>query len=166
MQQRPLLGEPLALDLVDTRWVGGDQLADPAGVAAWLGEHGYDRGSATALRECRDAVLAVLERGEPGPLNAVLARGTRTPVLREDGPGEEVHVAAEWRAAWDAAVDYLALRSGRPDRIRRCAREGCVLWFHDTSRNGTRRWCSMEVCGNRAKAVRYYARSRGGGARA
>jgi predicted RNA-binding Zn ribbon-like protein len=160
VQQRPLLGEPLALDLVDTRWDGGDQLADPDGVAAWLAEHGYERGSAAALRECRDALRAALERGEREPLNAVLARGTRTPVLRADGPGEEVRVDADWRAAWDAAVDYLALLGGRPDRIRRCAHEKCVLWFHDTSRNGTRRWCSMEVCGNRAKAGRYYARSR------
>lgn len=160
MQQRPLLGEPLALDLVDTRWDGGDQLADPAGVAAWLAEHGYERGSALALRACRDALRAALERGEREPLNAVLARGTRTPVLSADGPGEEVRVDPDWRAAWDAAVDYLALLGGRPGRIRRCARNTCVLWFHDTSRNGTRRWCSMDVCGNRAKAGRHYARSR------
>jgi predicted RNA-binding Zn ribbon-like protein len=33
-----------------------------------------------------------------------------------------------------------------------------VLWFYDTTRNGTRRWCSMAICGNRAKAHRHYDR--------
>jgi predicted RNA-binding Zn ribbon-like protein len=47
-----------------------------------------------------------------------------------------------------------------PDRIRVCAHEACVLHFFDTSRNGTRRWCSMAACGNRAKAFRHYARTK------
>jgi predicted RNA-binding Zn ribbon-like protein len=33
-----------------------------------------------------------------------------------------------------------------------------VLWFHDTTRSGTRRWCSMTACGNRLKARRHYRR--------
>ncbi|MEK8104393.1 CGNR zinc finger domain-containing protein [Micromonospora sp. M12] len=36
----------------------------------------------------------------------------------------------------------------------------CVLHFYDTSRNGTRRWCSMDGCGGRAKAARHYQRHR------
>jgi len=40
----------------------------------------------------------------------------------------------------------------------RCQNPACVLWFFDTTRNGTRRWCSMAVCGNRAKARRHYDR--------
>jgi len=43
-------------------------------------------------------------------------------------------------------------------RLRRCAREGCVLLFFDTSKNGTRRWCDMAVCGNRVKAASHYRR--------
>jgi predicted RNA-binding Zn ribbon-like protein len=39
-------------------------------------------------------------------------------------------------------------------RVRKCAR--CVLHFRDTSKKGTRRWCSMRLCGNRFK-VRAYA---------
>lgn len=62
--------------------------------------------------------------------------------------------------AWLAARDYLGLLGSAPDRIRKCASQTCVLHFHDTSRNGTRRWCSMAVCGNRAKASRHYARTR------
>jgi predicted RNA-binding Zn ribbon-like protein len=42
------------------------------------------------------------------------------------------------------------------DRIRKCAQ--CVLHFHDTSKKGTRRWCSMRLCGNRLKVAAYAAR--------
>jgi predicted RNA-binding Zn ribbon-like protein len=41
-------------------------------------------------------------------------------------------------------------------RVRKCAQ--CVLHFHDTSRKGTRRWCSMQLCGNRLKVAAYAAR--------
>ena len=43
-------------------------------------------------------------------------------------------------------------------RVRKCAR--CVLHFHDTSKKGTRRWCSMRLCGNRLKVAAYAARQR------
>jgi predicted RNA-binding Zn ribbon-like protein len=38
--------------------------------------------------------------------------------------------------------------------------QGCGYLFIDTTRNHSRRWCSMESCGNRAKARRHYARQR------
>jgi predicted RNA-binding Zn ribbon-like protein len=37
------------------------------------------------------------------------------------------------------------------DRVRICEADDCGLLFVDTSRPGTRRWCSMEWCGDRAK---------------
>jgi predicted RNA-binding Zn ribbon-like protein len=43
-----------------------------------------------------------------------------------------------------------------PASIRCCAGPGCGWLFHDTSPNKRRRWCSMESCGNRAKARRHY----------
>jgi predicted RNA-binding Zn ribbon-like protein len=43
-------------------------------------------------------------------------------------------------------------------RVRQCAR--CVLHFYDTSKKGTRRWCSMQLCGNRGKVAAYAARRR------
>jgi predicted RNA-binding Zn ribbon-like protein len=46
------------------------------------------------------------------------------------------------------------------ERIRGCANPECVLWFYDVSKNGRRRWCSMEGCGNRAKAARFQERHR------
>ena len=43
-------------------------------------------------------------------------------------------------------------------RVRKCAH--CVAHFQDTSKKGTRRWCSMELCGNRLKVAAYGARHR------
>lgn len=44
------------------------------------------------------------------------------------------------------------------ERVRKC--EQCVLHFLDTSKKGTRRWCSMQLCGNRLKVAAYAARKR------
>jgi predicted RNA-binding Zn ribbon-like protein len=44
------------------------------------------------------------------------------------------------------------------DRVRKCGQ--CVLHFQDTSKKGTRRWCSMQLCGNRLKVAAYAARQR------
>src|SRR5215472_14400513 len=48
--------------------------------------------------------------------------------------------------------------TGDRRRIRKC--DNCVLHFHDTSKKGTRRWCSMQLCGNRLKVSAYAARQR------
>lgn len=48
------------------------------------------------------------------------------------------------------------LVTAEPASIRCCAGPGCGWLFHDTSPNKRRRWCSMESCGNRAKARRHY----------
>lgn len=45
-------------------------------------------------------------------------------------------------------------------RIRNCEHHECRLYFVDTSRSGKRRWCSMELCGNRQKAADFYARKK------
>lgn len=44
--------------------------------------------------------------------------------------------------------------------VKKCEGSACTLWFHDVSLNHTRRWCSMAVCGNRAKAAAHRARKR------
>ena len=44
------------------------------------------------------------------------------------------------------------------NRVRQCGQ--CVLHFQDTSKKGTRRWCSMQLCGNRLKVAAYAARQR------
>ncbi len=58
---------------------------------------------------------------------------------------------------WTAG-DMLA--EPRRDRVRLCANEKCVWLFLDDSKSGTRRWCDMKACGNRAKAHRHYERKK------
>ncbi len=58
---------------------------------------------------------------------------------------------------WSAAN---LLTGPRLARVRHCANERCLWLFLDDSKSGTRRWCSMSACGNRAKAHRHYVRQR------
>ncbi len=56
-----------------------------------------------------------------------------------------------------AAADLLT--SDRVSRVRECEDDrGCGYLFIDQTKNHSRRWCSMESCGNRAKARRHYSR--------
>ncbi|MFE0647845.1 CGNR zinc finger domain-containing protein [Streptomyces sp. NPDC059534] len=172
---RPLTGEPVSLDLLNTRWneegVRQDLLTDVGGLAVWLGANGLAErftADATTLRHtlaARDALAALVDRpGDPDAttrVDTVLGRGRIRATLTTDGPGEEAEFAdPAWGPGWTAARDYLDLLRTAPDRIRACAHEACILHFFDTSRNGTRRWCSMAICGNRAKASRHYARTK------
>jgi predicted RNA-binding Zn ribbon-like protein len=64
------------------------------------------------------------------------------------------------RPVWPIVRDACEiLTSCDVKRIRECpGPDGCGWIFYDASRNGKRRWCSMDVCGNRAKGRRHYAR--------
>lgn len=61
-----------------------------------------------------------------------------------------------WVPILDAAAELLA----EPEwtRLRKC--EACVVHFFDTSKKGSRRWCSMNICGNRLKVAAYQRRKR------
>jgi predicted RNA-binding Zn ribbon-like protein len=91
---------------------------------------------------------------------------------RRLAPGER------WRWSWnDEGALELPLRlvlascvdlllDDDPSRLRQCpAPDGCGWLFYDTSRNATRRWCSMQMCGNGAKARRFQKRHRASAAR-
>ncbi|HEX7064460.1 MAG TPA: ABATE domain-containing protein [Bacillales bacterium] len=52
------------------------------------------------------------------------------------------------------------LISEKLDRVKQCEGDPCGWLFLDTSRNRSRRWCSMQDCGNRAKARRFYQRKK------
>jgi predicted RNA-binding Zn ribbon-like protein len=52
------------------------------------------------------------------------------------------------------------LTSDKVAAVRECAADDCAWLFLDESRNRTRRWCDMKVCGNRQKARRYYERQK------
>jgi predicted RNA-binding Zn ribbon-like protein len=58
-----------------------------------------------------------------------------------------------------AAIDLLA--TGNLSRIKVCANpDGCGWLFYDQSKNGSRRWCSMESCGSQVKMRALYARKK------
>lgn len=174
---RPLRGEPLALDLVNTEWVESghrqDLLADADGTTGWLGEHGFDISRADLdevrghLLATREALRLLLEGDQAGDgrarLNAILERGRVIVALGAAGPVWSYEVAAGWQPAWHAAFNYVELLRRWPaSRIKACAHPDCILYFLDTSKNGTRRWCDMRTCGNRAKARRHYRRRKAG----
>ncbi|MCO5175804.1 MAG: CGNR zinc finger domain-containing protein [Thermomicrobiales bacterium] len=62
-----------------------------------------------------------------------------------------------WPIVQDA-VDLLI--HGQLDRVRECAADDCGWLFIDATRNRSRRWCSMQTCGNRAKVSNFRARKR------
>ncbi len=168
---RPHVGEPLALDLLNTRWVSPegpkDLLSDVAGLRCWLHANDLadrcpaDEASRVAVVRTRDAILGVLTDGSADELNYVLDHGRIRRRLAESGPEEVAGVARrEWLAGWLAADNLLQLLAESPGRIKQCAHEHCVLWFYDTSKNRTRRWHSMSTCGNRVKAARHHAAKR------
>ena len=61
-----------------------------------------------------------------------------------------------WALFFDGAADLLS--EPEIDRIRQC--EACVVHFFDTSKKGSRRWCSMNICGNKLKVAAYQRRKR------
>jgi predicted RNA-binding Zn ribbon-like protein len=172
---RPLIGEPLPLDLLNTRWSDDDGAYDlfdrPDGLAIWLNSAGLagiapdSPGTRDALIATRAALFALVQPGTTEParardmLNETLGHGHVRRVLTEDGPQSPIETdSPDWIAAWRAAEHYLRLLEEKPDRIRKCANPECPLRFYDVSKAGARRWCSMATCGNRAKYRSHYAR--------
>jgi predicted RNA-binding Zn ribbon-like protein len=162
------MGAPGRLALVE-RFVNAD-LPTPEALGDWLAEHGLagsgaewtgaDLERAIDLREALRALLLAnngvavqppgeLGRGAPlgvrvaasGSLELVpLGTGIAAPLGRLLGIVVEAQAAASWA------------------RLKACAAEDCHWAFYDASRNRSRTWCSMRVCGNRAKARAYRAR--------
>lgn len=73
------------------------------------------------------------------------------------------HEDALDRMLWPIAASAVKLlTSGKVRRVKQCPGAGDCGWlFLDTSKNGSRVWCSMEDCGSRVKMRRQYARKRG-----
>ena len=56
----------------------------------------------------------------------------------------------------------LLLTTQDAGRIRKCQNPDCVLFFLDTSKSGTRAWCSMEICGNKLRVAAFRKRHENG----
>ncbi len=105
--------------------------------------------------------------GDLGLLNSLLAEAlSHQRVVREGDrysltwSDEDALESILWPVAKSTAE---LLTSEEADRIRQCeaiSLTECAWLFIDETRNRSRRWCSMESCGNRAKARRHYERQR------
>jgi predicted RNA-binding Zn ribbon-like protein len=129
---------------------------------------------AVELREAIYRIFCARIRGDGAPedaigvLNATLAAAPRTGLVAKKGklvwrlpadPESQLLSAIAWFGA-----DLIA--GARAGRVRQCEDDrGCGWLFLDESRAGTRRWCSMGNCGNRAKARRHYLRQKYSGVR-
>ena len=127
---------------------------------------------ALQLRESMYRLFLVFVRGETPKradtdrLNHWLARSLSQKRISYQRP----RFALVWspeadleRVLWPIVESAAELLSeGPPERLRACPADNCGWLFLDTSKNGTRRWCSMETCGNVAKARRHRARQRRG----
>lgn len=71
---------------------------------------------------------------------------------------KELDVGYVLRILVKDSVDLIS--SDDVSRVKRCGSEECGWLFIDTSKNSSRKWCQMRGCGNRAKARRFYSRSK------
>jgi CGNR zinc finger/Putative stress-induced transcription regulator len=131
---------------------GTDTLDSLDGWVQWLSAQGLDG--------CFGAQdFASLERARElrGDLRALAggehhAQGRQVDIqvaLTADGL---VELSAPTAAGFLAAAAAKVAIEQRIDRVKICPADDCRWAFYDTSRNRSRQWCSMEVCGNRAKA--------------
>lgn len=181
LNTRPVLHvEPVEL-LADfkalVRWFRAADLLSSREVAdlqqRWAGS-GRARQAINAVRELREkirkAILAwerdgTVHQSTVQELNRLMADYPMRTGLRESEEGlvmRPYFVAQEpddllAPLAYEAATLFSNVDRAR---VRKC--DHCVLHFHDTSKKGTRRWCSMRLCGNRRKVAAYAARRREG----
>jgi len=148
----PEFGPDLLVDFLNTLDVEDDtdQLADEAGLRRWAEEHGVAPGERVRAQELRDALREIVD-GVEAPLPEL-----SLPV--SSGPGA---IGLTARTAAEAALASAVVLQiqGKLGRVRLCGGEDCRWAFYDESRNGSRQWCSMGVCGNRQKARTYRAKS-------
>jgi predicted RNA-binding Zn ribbon-like protein len=94
-------------------------------------------------------------------LNEAAGQAPLRPHLEPDGSSTWLRPVTPAAVLSSVASDAIDVISGpRAARLKRCQGLNCAIPFLDTSRPGTRRWCSMERCGNRAKARTHYQRQR------
>jgi predicted RNA-binding Zn ribbon-like protein len=174
-------GAKLIEDFVNTNELDepdGEKLRDPAALSEWLGEHdllpagarvtGDDLDSALAVREAIRSLLlanngAPLDPTAVTTLNAAATRSRLRVSFSPSGHAELVPDEPDVPGALSRilAVAYTAMADESWSRLKACRLDDCQWAFYDQSKNRSRTWCSMKVCGNRAKARAYRERQRG-----
>ncbi|GAB3680599.1 CGNR zinc finger domain-containing protein [Saccharopolyspora tripterygii] len=153
---------------------GTDALSQPSHLARWLVTTGLTARTPRVTGADHDRCLRLRSGvrellGTEEQRSHVLADAT--PVLRELPllvsltPGSVLHPDPELPATSRALATIAAalastLLTGEIARVKRCPAEDCGWVFWDSTKNRSRRWCSMRVCGNRSKARTFAGRSR------
>jgi predicted RNA-binding Zn ribbon-like protein len=136
------------------------------------GESSRARRTSEAIRQLREKLrkeVLAWERGNAihpamvAEVNRLMADHPMSTRLRADGSESSTELWFEPRQPEDLfapLAHHAAMLFASVDRsrVRKCA--NCVGHFHDISKKGTRRWCSMQLCGNRLKVAAYAARRR------
>ena len=127
--------------------------------------------SLIAFRErLRSAVLRVEAGLGPGQaflteINILLKEYPQRTSLSTQGSKVVLNHYFEARKPEDVWTPIVAataelLSEVESSRIRKCESESCIFHFYDTSKKGSRRWCSMSICGNKLKVAAYQRRHR------
>ncbi len=168
-----LLGDAIWLDFVNTARgrvpSPPDLLPDEAAVLRWaasqtlhLDGNAPSLGDALRLRERLTALAEALDGGLQPPGGAITAINEQ--LAQGDGCHQLIRIGGEWQlrcaptrrpAVLEAIAQSAAATLADPLRfVRRCAGEGCSLFFTDDSPNQSRRWCSATVCGREVRVER------------
>jgi predicted RNA-binding Zn ribbon-like protein len=117
--------------------------------------NGPDKDASDALEILQRQYSAALEHQRLAPQGG-LSKTTRVAgaiwVWKSPEPRLELPV---WLITQSAVA---LLTSSAMEHVHACASERCRWLFLDTSKNHSRRWCDMTICGNRMKARRFHAR--------
>lgn len=125
-----------------------DVLSDPDAWRRWLADRGL-RDGATDAGAVRSALRAAV--GDALDMSDEPAAATVPVTVELPAGGAPRLVATDVVSAVLAAASRLAVL-GQWERVKICPADDCRWAFYDRSRNHSRTWCSMQVCGNREKA--------------
>ncbi|WP_229786639.1 MULTISPECIES: CGNR zinc finger domain-containing protein [Actinokineospora] len=144
----------LVLDFLNTVDLdrGTDVLADPLAWQAWLADRGLTGGPLARVRAVRAGLRAAVG-GPPAPPPPPVE------VRVELVAGIPRFAAVDVTGAVLAAASRLAVLD-EWERFKICPADDCQWAFFDRSRNRSRTWCSMRVCGNREKARAWRERAK------
>jgi predicted RNA-binding Zn ribbon-like protein len=179
-QREPAPGELATLQrFVNTLDVddGVEELSGAASMRRWLADQGLLAANARVgeadvarVHELREAFRALLHANNGAPLDAaaveVVNGAARAAELTVRFDGEGRAELAPARGGLDGAIGRLvaiahrAQADGTWERLKACPEATCTWAFYDRSRNRSSTWCSMAVCGNRAKARAFRERHR------
>ena len=173
---------PAPLELVQAfvntvdREHGPDLLDERADVAAWARFRDLppprDLGAA---REVREALRLLLWANHASPAPAIRRDAGATPTPHDVAAATAVldtaaatleprfsppRLAGSDAVAAVLSAAFVAMADGSWRRLKACPGDRCGWAFYDRSANASAMWCSMRICGNRAKTRAYYSRRR------